>query len=93
MAKAYEHYTTHIQTKDNKFIQPPLNITNLTTSTHECNPDKDILTNKPTIQASISETNVYDHNGNHVATINIDRLQWLWGQFTRNNQQHLTNFL
>ena len=32
MTKAYANYFTHVQTKDKKFIQPPLHITNLTTS-------------------------------------------------------------
>ncbi len=31
IAKTYDHFNTHVQTKDKKFIQPPLNITNLTT--------------------------------------------------------------
>jgi hypothetical protein len=93
MAKTYANYLSHVQTRDKKFIQPPLKITNLTTSTQECNPDKDILVNKPTIQTSTSGASVYDQNGNHIATINIDRLQWLWSQFTHNKQQHLINFL
>ena len=62
-------------------------------SIHECNPDKDIIVNKPTIQISSSEANIYDHNGQHVASMNLDRIQWLWNQFTHNNHQHLTNFL
>jgi hypothetical protein len=93
MTKTYTNFLTHVQTKDKKFIQPPLKITNLTTSTQECNPDKDILVNKPTIQMNTSEASVYDQNGNYIATINIDRLQWLWSQFTHNKQQHLINFL
>ena len=72
--KTYANYLTHAQTKDKKFIQPPLKITNLTTSTHECNPDKDILVNKPTIQVNTSVANIYDHNGNYIASINLDRL-------------------
>ena len=74
-AKTYANYLTHVQTKDTKFIQPPLKITNLTTSIQECNPDKDILGNKVTIQTNNVEANIYDQNGNHVATMNIDRLQ------------------
>ena len=93
MTKTYTTYLIHVQTKDKKFIQPPFKITNLTTSIQECNPDKDILVHKPTIQIHTTIANVYDQNGNYIATINIDRLQWLWNQFTHNNQQHLTNFL
>ena len=93
MNKSYANFLTHVQSKDKKFIQPPLKITNLITFTQECNPDKDILANKPTIQINTSVANIYDHHGKYIATINIDRLQWLWNQFTHNNQQHLTNFL
>ena len=32
MAKTYDNYFTHVQSKYTKFIQPPLKITNLTTS-------------------------------------------------------------
>jgi hypothetical protein len=58
MANTYANYLTHVQTKDKKFIQPPLKITNLSTSIQECNPDKDILVYKPTIQISSSEANI-----------------------------------
>ena len=44
-----KYLTNYTQTKDTKYIHPPLTITNLTLSIHECNPDKDIqVTNQPT---------------------------------------------
>ena len=48
--QAYPNYLNYTQTKDKKTHTPPLNITNLKTYMQECNPDKDILTNKSTIQ-------------------------------------------
>ena len=59
----------------------------------ECNLDKDILTNKPTIQTHATKSNVYDQKGNHIATLSTERLQWLWNQFSHTIFQHLTNFL
>ena len=56
-------------------------------------PDKDILSNKPTIQIHKQESNIYNHNGKYVATIITERLHWLWNQFTHNNHSHITNFL
>ena len=89
----YMDYLKHTQTKDTKYIRPPLQITNLKTYMQECNPDKDITANKPTIQTQALESNIYDPNGNYMATITTDRQQWLWNQFTHNNSPQLTNFL
>ena len=89
----YVKYLTNTQTKDIKFIHPPLTITNITVNIHECNPDKDIITNKPTITTHALGANIYDHNGNYIATLTLERLHWLWNQFSHNNLQHLTNFL
>ena len=86
----YKDYTHHSQSKDNKFIHPPLKITNLKISTQERNPDKDIHANKPTIQIQNSMANIHDQNGNYIATLTIERLQWLWNQFSQNNLPHLT---
>ena len=85
--------TMHTQSKDNKFIHPPLEFTNLKLSTQECNLDKDIQVNQPTIQIQDSEANIYDQRGNHMATITTERLQWLWNQFSYNNPSQLTNSL
>jgi hypothetical protein len=86
-------HLTYAQTKDKKLIHPPLKITNLKITIQDCNPYKDILTNKPIIQTHASKANVYDQNGNHIATLTTERLQWLWNQLSHNNLQHLTNFL
>ena len=92
-AEKYATYLTHTQTKDKRFIHPPLKFTNLKTHIQECNPDKNILVNEPTIQTNASEADIYDQNGNHVVTLTIERIQWLWAQFSQNNPHHLTNFL
>ena len=95
--QTFDKYLNHIQTKDNKFIHPPLKITNLKISTQDRNVDKDILNNKPTIQTPNSETNsethIYNQNGNYMATITTKRLHWLWNQYSHNKFQHLTTFL
>ena len=66
--QTYANLINHTKSKDNKYIHPPLKITNLKLSTQECNPDKDIQTNQPTIQIQNSEVNIYDHRGKYMAT-------------------------
>lgn len=84
--------SNHTQSKDNKYIHPPLKITNLQISIQDCNPDKDIRTNTPTIQIHKPEANIYDQRGNHIATLTTDRLTWLWNQFSHHtNTQPLTS--
>ena len=89
----YANYLNYIQTKDKKYIHPPLNITNLRTYMQECKPDKDILTNKSTIQIQGLDSHIYDHNGKYITTITTERLQWLWNHFSHNNPTHIINFL
>ena len=92
--QAYATYLNHTQIKGNKFIHPPsLKITNLKISTQECNPDRDILVNKPTIQIQDLESHIYDQDGNYMATITTNRLHWLWNRYSHNNLPHLSNFL
>ena len=79
--------------KRQKIHSPPLKIINLKTYIQECNPDKNIITNKPTIQVQALESNIYDHNGRYITTITTDRLHWLWNQFSHNKHPYLTNFL
>ena len=91
--QTYATYLTHTQTKDNKFIHPPLKITNLNLSTQECNLDKDILANKPTLQVQGAKSHIYDQGGNYRAIITTKRLHWIWNPYSHNNLLHLTNFL
>jgi hypothetical protein len=91
--QTYTTYLNHTQTKVNKFIHPPLKITNLTISTQECNPNKDILANKPTTQVLALESHIYDQGGNYMAIITTKRLHWLWNIYSHNNLMNLTNFL
>ena len=88
----YANCLNHTQSKDNKYIHPPLKITSLQLSIQECNSDKDIQTNTPTIQIQEPEANIYDQRGNHITTITTERLQWLWTQFSHNiNTQPLNS--
>ena len=89
----YADHLNHSQSKDKRFIHPPLKITNLTTSIQECNPDKDIITNKPTIQIQDKMSNIYDQKGNYITSLKTERLQWLWNCFCCNRLPHLANFL
>lgn len=45
----YVNCLNHTQSKYNKYIHPPLKITNLQLSVQECNPNKDIQSDTPTI--------------------------------------------
>jgi hypothetical protein len=36
---------------------------------------------------------IYTTKKNYIATLTIERLHWLWKQFSHNTLQHLTNFL
>jgi hypothetical protein len=89
----YACWLNHIQWKDNKFIHPPLHITNLKLSIQECNPDKNIQVNQPTIQIQNSEANIYDQRTNYMATITTERLQWLWNQFSYDHFLQTTKIL
>ena len=86
-------FLNHTQSKDNKSIHPPLQITNLILSIQECNPDKDIQVHQPTIQIQESEATIYDQRGNYMATITIEKLQWLWNQFSYHQSNQLANSL
>ena len=82
------------QKTKNSYTPPcPLRIANLRISTQEQNRDNDILANKPTIQIQDLVYNIYDQNGNYIATLNTERLPWLLNRFSHNNLPHLTNFL
>ena len=67
--------------------------TNLTLNTKECNPDKDIITTKPTIQIQGAETNIYDQTGAYILTMPLTRLQWLWERYNQNQTHHMIHFL
>ena len=91
--QTYANCLNHTQSKDNKYIHPPLEITNLQLSIQECNPDKDIQVDTPTIHIQELEANIYDQRGNHIANITTKHLQWLWNQFSHNASTQLLNSL
>jgi hypothetical protein len=81
------------QSKDQRFIRPPIIAPNLTLITKECNPDKDIITTKPTIQIQGTETNIYDPTGAYVLTMPLTRLQWLWERYSQSQTHPMLHFL
>jgi hypothetical protein len=69
------------QTRDTRHINPPLTIPLVNISIHECNPVKDIITNKHTIKVQDNKAQIYDEQGAHIITIPYSRLEWLWTQY------------
>ncbi len=67
------HFTPE-QTRDTRFIPPPTIIPCAQISITECNPKKDINTNKSTIQTQNEITHIYDDTGKHLITIPTTRL-------------------
>ena len=61
----YKSCINFTQPKDQRFIRPPIKAPNLTLSTKECNPDRDMITTKPTIQIQGIEPNIYDQTGGY----------------------------
>ena len=93
IAREYASCLNHTQSKDSKFIHPPLHITNLKLSIQECNPDKDIQVDHPAIQIQNLEAHVYDQRGNYMASISTERLQWLWNQYSYHHFSQATQNL
>jgi hypothetical protein len=58
--QTHASYLTRTQPKNPRYIRPLLQITNLTLSSQECNPDKNINTHKPTLQIQSMESQIYD---------------------------------
>lgn len=87
----YATFLSHTQRKNSKFIHPQ-KINKLKISTQECNRDKDIFVNKPTIQIPALKSHIFDQGGNYKATITTNKLHWLLNQYSHNNLPHLTNF-
>ena len=53
------------------FIHSPIIAPNLTLTTKECNPDKDFITTKPTIQIQETEIYIYDQIGAYILIMPI----------------------
>ena len=47
----------------------------------ECNPEKDIITNRDTIQTQNEITHIYDNTDKYLTTISTIKLKWLWKKY------------
>ncbi|HYP43254.1 MAG TPA: hypothetical protein VEQ18_04470, partial [Candidatus Nitrosocosmicus sp.] len=47
----------------------------------DCNPAKDINSDKPIIQTQDNSAHIYDETGKHLISISTDRLEWLWKKY------------
>ena len=75
--------TLHEQNRKTRHIPPPLIIPLALIAINECNPKKDIKVNTPTIQIQNNIAHIYKEIGKHLITIPLDRLKWLWTQYTQ----------
>ena len=70
-------YFTPEQNRDTRYIPSPTIIPCVKTSTTECNPERDINTNKCTIQTQNDKTHIYNDTGKYITTIPTTRIKWL----------------
>jgi hypothetical protein len=97
--KQHQYYSTLLlkhfhptQPKDTRYITPELFLPLVHLSIQECNHDKDIITNTPTIAIQHEQAHIYDNIGLHLTTIPTLRLNWLWFQYhtTLHNPSNFT---
>jgi hypothetical protein len=90
--KHYQNITEQnfyqIQSKDTRYIHPPLQLPLVQIILNECNLDTDINTLEPTIQIIQNKALIFTNKGNHLITISKNRLEWLWNQYTTNSNIH-----
>ena len=75
---------TPIQNIDTRFIPPPEIIPHTQINIIECNPEKDIITTKNTIQTHNEVSHLFENTGRYLTTISTTRLKWLWQQYHKN---------
>ena len=75
------------QNRDTRHIPPPLIIPLAHISINECNLENDIKIDKYTIQIQNDTAHIYKEIGKHLITIPIDRLKWLWKQYTQSQNR------
>lgn len=75
------------------FSHSPIIAPNLTLTTKECNPYKDFITTKPTIQIQETEIYIYDQIGAYILIMPITRLQWLWERYNQSQVHPMLYFL
>ena len=82
------HFTQK-QNRDTRFIPPPTAILFTQIFINECNPEKDILANKETIQIHNEQTHIYEDTGKYLITITTTKLKWLWQQYNKAKYDHM----
>ena len=75
------------QNRDTRHIPPPLIIPLAHISISECNHEKDIKIDTCTIQIQNDTAYIYEETRKHLITIPIDRLKWLWKQYTQSQNR------
>ena len=73
--------------RDTRHIPLPLIIPLAHISINECNLEKDIKIDTCTIQIQNDTAHIYEEIGKHLITIPIDRLKWLWEQYTQSQNR------
>ena len=77
------------QNKDTRYIPSQLTILLAHISTNECNLERNIKVDIYTIQIENEVAHIYEEKGKYLITIPIDRLKWLWKQYTQSlNRPH-----
>ena len=84
-------YFSTEQLRDTRYVIPATIIPLAHISINECNPESDIETNMNTIQTQFDVAHIYEDNGQHLITIPITILMWLWKQYhqTKNTPHSL----
>ena len=78
-----------VQNRDTRYIPSQLIIPLAHISTLECNPERDIKVETHTIQIKNDVAHIYEETRKYLITIPIDRLKWLWKQYTQSlNRPH-----
>ena len=81
--------STSSQNRDTKYIPSQLTIPLAHISTNECNPERDIKVDIHTIQIVNEVAHIYEETRKYLITIPMDRLKWLWKQYTTSlNRPH-----
>ena len=75
------------QNRDTRYIPPPLIIPFAHILINECNPEKDIKVDTCIIQIQNDTTHIYEETRKHLISTPIDRLKWLWKQYTQSQNR------
>ena len=82
----HANYTVE-QNRDTRYIPSPSIIPLAHISINECNLEKHIKVDTCTIQIQNDIAHIYEETGKPLITILIDRLKWLWKQYTKSQNR------